>query len=70
MNRKTILAIALLAESAMTSLAMAQQAPLPDVEAAQRQAEATLERMTADEKVILTHGIMALPYRIEPAGMS
>ena len=69
MNRKTILAIALLAESAMTSLAMAQQAPLPDIEAAQRQAEATLERMTADEKVILTHGIMALPYRIEPADM-
>ena len=69
MNRKMILAIAMLAQSAMTPLALAQQAPLPDVEAAQRRAEATLERMTADEKVILTHGIMALPYRIELADM-
>lgn len=69
MNRKTISTIALLVQSAMTPLALAQQAPLPDVEAAQRRAEATLERMTADEKVILTHGIMALPYRIDLADM-
>ena len=69
MNRKTILAIAMLVQSATPPLALAQQAPLSDVEAAQRRAEATLERMTADEKVILTHGIMALPYRIELADM-
>jgi beta-glucosidase len=68
-NRKTILVIAMLVQSAMIPLALAQQAPLPDVEAAQRRAEATLEQMTADEKVILTHGIMALPYRIELADM-
>ena len=69
MNRKMLLAVAMLAQTAMTPLASAQQAPPPDVKAAQVQAEATLDRMTTDEKVILTHGIMALPYRIDASRM-
>lgn len=69
MNRKMLLAVAMLAQTAMTPLASAQQAPPPDVKAAQVRAEATLDRMTPDEKVILTHGIMALPYRIDASRM-
>lgn len=61
MNTKTILAVALLAQAATPSLALAQLAPLPDLAAAQARATATVARMTADEKVVLTHGIMALP---------
>jgi len=65
MNRNTILTLTILVPTAFASIAWAQQAPLPDVDAARARAEATLQRMTADEKVVLTHGIMAMPYRIE-----
>lgn len=61
MNTKTILAVALLAQAATAPLALAQPAPLPDLAAAQARATVTVGRMTADEKVVLTHGIMALP---------
>jgi len=61
MNTKTILAVALLAQAATAPLALAQPASLPDVAAAQARAAATVGRMTDDEKVVLTHGIMALP---------
>jgi beta-glucosidase len=64
MNR-TIRAIAILAQIAITLPAFAQQAPLPDIEAAKARAKATVDQMTADEKVVLTHGIMALPYRLD-----
>ncbi|WP_296625397.1 glycoside hydrolase family 3 N-terminal domain-containing protein, partial [Rhizorhabdus sp.] len=40
--------------------AQAQQAPAMDMTAAARRAAATVRTMTADEKVILTHGIMPL----------
>lgn len=39
----------------------AQQAPAMDMQAADARAGATVKRMTADEKVMLTHGIMPLP---------
>jgi beta-glucosidase len=64
-----LFAMAMLAQTAMTSPVWAKQAPLPDVKAAAARAKATVDRMTADEKVILTHGIMALPYRIELSQM-
>jgi len=41
--------------------AQAQQVTAADVKAADTRAVATVKRMTADEKVILTHGIMPLP---------
>lgn len=41
--------------------AHAQQAPLIDMAAAEAKATATLKQMRPDEKVVLTHGIMALP---------
>jgi beta-glucosidase len=61
MNKTTMLAVALLAQAAMAPLAWAQQASLPDIAGAQARAKATLGQMTADEKFVLTHGIMALP---------
>ena len=69
MNRKLSLAIAMVAQTAMTQPALAQLASLPDTGKAEAHAEATLDRMTADEKVVLTHGIMALPYRIDLSQM-
>ena len=39
----------------------AQQAPPVDMKAADARAAATVRQMTADEKVVLTHGIMPLP---------
>lgn len=39
----------------------AQQAPAVDMKAADTRAAATVKQMTADEKVVLTHGIMPLP---------
>ncbi|SMC41224.1 beta-glucosidase [Novosphingobium sp. B1] len=48
--------------TAMTAgLAHAQQAPAVDMKAADARAAATVRQMTADEKVVLTHGIMPLP---------
>ena len=48
--------------TAMTAgLAQAQQAPAVDMKAADARAAATVRQMTADEKVVLTHGIMPLP---------
>jgi beta-glucosidase len=64
-----LFAMAMLAQTAMTPPVWAQQEPLPDVAAAEARAKATVDRMTADEKVILTHGIMALPYRIDLSQM-
>jgi beta-glucosidase len=64
-----LFAMAMLAQTAMTPPVWAKQAPLPDIKAAEARAKATVDRMTADEKVILTHGIMALPYRIELSQM-
>jgi beta-glucosidase len=39
----------------------AQQAPAVDMQAADARALVTVRQMTADEKVVLTHGIMPLP---------
>jgi beta-glucosidase len=64
-----LVALALLAQPATAPMAWAQQASLSNVKAAQARAEVTLGRMTADEKVILTNGIMALPYRIDMSAM-
>ncbi len=47
---------------ALGSGARAQQAPAVDLAAAQARADATLAKMSADDKVILTHGIMPLPF--------
>lgn len=69
MNKKTIMGVALLAQTAMTPLASAQQVSPSEVAGAEARAEATLGRMTADEKVVLTHGIMALPYGSPPPPM-
>ena len=48
----TIAALAL----AQMSAAHAQRAPLIDMAAAEAKAEATVKQMTADEKVVITHG--------------
>ncbi|BEV00428.1 beta-glucosidase family protein [Novosphingobium olei] len=42
--------------------ANAQQAPAVDLKAAEARAAATVKQMTAEEKVILTHGPMPLPF--------
>ncbi len=47
---------------ALGSGARAQQAPAVDMAAAQARADATLAKMSADDKVILTHGVMPLPF--------
>ncbi|MCX7284550.1 MAG: glycoside hydrolase family 3 C-terminal domain-containing protein [Novosphingobium sp.] len=47
--------------SVTVSGAYAQQAPAVDLKAADVRAAATVRQMTADEKVVLTHGIMPLP---------
>ncbi|MCX7283752.1 MAG: glycosyl hydrolase, partial [Novosphingobium sp.] len=50
-----------LAMSVTVSGAHAQQAPAVDLKAADVRAAATVTQMSADEKVVLTHGIMPLP---------
>lgn len=45
----------------MASAAHAQQAPAVDMTKADARAAQTVSQMTADEKVVLTHGIMPLP---------
>jgi beta-glucosidase len=65
MNRRIFAAAAL----AQAALASAQEPSLPDLESAQARAEATLASMTVDEKVVLTHGIMAIPYRVDLSRM-
>lgn len=57
-----ILSIAVLMQTAMPSWASEPKVQPADLVAAEARAEATVRRMTADEKVILTHGIMALPF--------
>jgi beta-glucosidase len=47
---------------AQAAPAVAQQAPALDMAKAEARAAATLKQMTADEKVILTHGMMPLPF--------
>jgi beta-glucosidase len=48
--------------AAAPARAQAQQAPAADLAGAQARADATVKQMSADEKVILTHGIMPLPF--------
>jgi beta-glucosidase len=55
----TIVATSVIALSAVK--AGAQQAPAVDLVQADARAAATVKRMTADEKTVLTHGIMPLP---------
>ena len=69
-NKKLILATTLLANMILPALAFAQPVA-KDVAAAEKRAKATVSQMSADEKTILTHGIMALNYRLDgplPAG--
>lgn len=69
-NKKMILATTLLANMIWPGLAFAQPVA-KDVAAAEKRAKATVSQMSADEKTILTHGIMALNYRLDgplPAG--
>lgn len=63
MTRRTHVAIAL-AATALTvpTLLRAQQAPAIDMASAEIRAAATVKQMTADEKVVLTHGMMPLPF--------
>lgn len=63
-NKKLILATTLLANMIFPGLAFAQPAA-KDVAAAEKRAKATVSQMSADEKTILTHGIMALNYRLD-----
>jgi len=63
-NKKLILATTLLANMVLTGLAFAQPVA-KDVAAAEKRARATVSQMSADEKTILTHGIMALNYRLD-----
>ncbi|WP_165322106.1 beta-glucosidase family protein [Rhizorhabdus phycosphaerae] len=58
-NKTRALVTAALCATAMTS-ARAAEAPALDLDAAVTRASATVRQMTADEKVILTHGIMPL----------
>ena len=59
MNKKTLLALTVaMAPAAATAAAVTAS----DFASAEARAKATLGRMTADEKVILTHGLFALPY--------
>jgi beta-glucosidase len=67
MKTNTILAMIIPALAAAPSLASAQQRQPTELAAAEARAEATVRRMTADEKVVLTHGIFALPYGSAPA---
>jgi len=60
MNPKTVLGLSLLVQAIMPSSVSAQKAAR--VAGAESRAAATVRRMTADEKVILTHGLFALPY--------
>ncbi len=60
MARRNSFAISIAAAALMApALTYAKQAPAADAEA---RAAATVEQMSADEKVVLTHGIMALPF--------
>ncbi|WP_225206117.1 beta-glucosidase family protein [Novosphingobium huizhouense] len=56
----------LLAGAAMVAttqhFALAQEAPKADLAAAEARAAATAKQMTPDEKLLLTHGPMALPF--------
>jgi len=63
-NKKLILATTLLANMILPGLAFAQSVA-KDVAAAEKRAKATVARMAVDEKTVLTHGIMALNYRLE-----
>ena len=56
-----VASVAVLALAQMPT-ARAQQAPLIDMAAAEAKAAATVKQMTADEKVVLTHGPMPLPF--------
>ena len=66
MNPKMVLVTTLLAQAAFASPASAKQAPPPRLPAAEAEAAATVRRMTSDEKVVLTHGLFALPYGSPP----
>ena len=60
---RPVLAVSLVALAlAQMPAAQAQQAPLIDMAAAEAKAAATVKQMTADEKVLLTHGPMPLPF--------
>ena len=61
----------LLALTVALSPAVLSAAPMTaeDFAAAEARAKVTVGKMTADEKVVLTHGIMALPYRIDLSSM-
>jgi beta-glucosidase len=66
MNKKHLLALTV----AMTPAVLtAGTVTSKDFAAAEARAKMTLGKMTADEKVVLTHGIMALPYRIDLSSM-
>jgi beta-glucosidase len=69
MNTKRFLVAAMLAQAAAPSFASGQHSQAVDLTAAEARAATTVRRMTADEKVVLTHGIMALPYRIDLSAM-
>src|SRR3990170_6524756 len=69
MNRRAALIAMIFAQAAMPSSASAEETAPLDLAAAQARAAATVRQMTADEKVVLTHGIMALPYRIDLSSM-
>jgi beta-glucosidase len=59
MNKKTLLA---LTAAMVPAAATAAPVTASDFASADARAKATLGRMSADEKVILTHGLFALPY--------
>jgi beta-glucosidase len=69
MDTRTALVATMLASAMMPSLARGQQTTLVDMKASEARAAATVGQMTADEKVVLTHGIMAIPYRIDLSAM-
>lgn len=60
-NKQTTVLAAVAISAMAASLAQAQEAPAVDMNAASARAAATVQQMTADEKVVLTHGIMPLP---------
>jgi beta-glucosidase len=69
MMRQQVLAAMILAQAALPVAVSAQQRGSMDLAAAEARATATVRQMTSDEKVVLTHGIMALPYRIDLSTM-
>jgi len=64
MNKKTVLALIVAMAPAAGTVA---PVIAKDIASAEARAKAMLASMTADEKVVLTHGLFALPYGSPPA---